>query len=85
MTGNYQTHQLGASLREMRAHRGLTQEQAAQLAGLTRHKVMEVESGKDTVSISAYTRLAAALGAALSTTSRTRPTLDELPTLGLDR
>jgi hypothetical protein len=48
------------------------------LAGVTRLKVIAMEAGRSSVAMESYARLAGALGAELTLSPRTRPTLDEL-------
>ncbi len=69
---------LGSSLRTMRQARGLTQQQLAARAGVTRLRVIQVEAGKPTVSAEAYARVAAGLDATLAVAPGSRPTLDEI-------
>jgi DNA-binding XRE family transcriptional regulator len=69
---------LGSQLRDMRVRRGLTQVMVANLAAVPRLKVIQIEAGSPTVSVSAYASVAAALGAELNAMPARRPTLDEL-------
>lgn len=69
---------LGNQLREKRINRGLTQAQLAELAGLTRYKVIAVEKGTLSVGMIAYARVLAALDCELSVVPATMPTLEEL-------
>lgn len=69
---------LGVKLREKRLNRGLTQAQLADLAGLTRYKVIAVEKGTLSVGMIAYARVLAALDCELSVVPATMPTLEEL-------
>lgn len=78
MDANTALIRLGASLREMRTRRGLTQAALADLAGVPRLKVIQVEAGSPKVSAAAYASVASALRAELSATPARRPTLDEL-------
>lgn len=71
-------NRLGIQLREKRIHRGLTQAQLADLAGLTRYKVIAVEKGTLSVGMIAYARVLAALDCELSVVPATMPTLEEL-------
>lgn len=71
-------NRLGIQLREKRINRGLTQAQLADLAGLTRYKVIAVEKGTLSVSMIAYARVLAALDCELSVVPATMPTLEEL-------
>lgn len=72
---------LGNQLREKRINRGLTQAQLADLAGLTRYKVIAVEKGTLSVGMIAYARVLAALDCELSVVPATMPTLEELEDL----
>ena len=69
---------LGIQLREKRINRGLTQAQLADLAGLTRYKVIAVEKGTLSVGMIAYARVLAALDCELSVVPATMPTLEEI-------
>jgi HTH-type transcriptional regulator / antitoxin HipB len=68
---------LGKSLRDMRDRRSMTQAQVAQLANVSRLKVIQVERGDPCVSMKAYACIAKALGAELALTPSMRPTLEE--------
>lgn len=78
METSFHLQKLGRALQEARRNRGLTQAQAAEMAGLTRLSVVHIESGRGTVAIRSYDRLASALGHELSLAIRMRPTLEEL-------
>lgn len=69
---------LGNQLREKRISRGLTQAQLAELAGLTRYKVIAVEKGTLSVGMIAYARILAALDCELAVVPAAMPTLEEL-------
>lgn len=69
---------LGKQIREKRNNRGMTQASLAQLAGLTRQKVIAVEKGTLSVSMIAYARVLAALDCEFSIIPARMPTLDEL-------
>ncbi|MNW06116.1 anaerobic benzoate catabolism transcriptional regulator [compost metagenome] len=69
---------LGNQLREKRVSRGLTQAQLAELAGLTRHKVIAVEKGTLSVGMIAYARILGALDCELTVVPAVMPTLEEL-------
>ena len=69
---------LGQSLRDLRVRRGLTQQQAADLARLPREKVVRLEQGRGTTALEAYVALAHALGAELTLTPTRRPTIEEV-------
>ena len=58
---------LGASIREYRKARKLTQEKLAELASLHPNYIGEVERGEKTISIDALLRIADAMRVALST------------------
>jgi transcriptional regulator with XRE-family HTH domain len=69
---------LGKQIREKRMSRGLTQANLAELAGLTRQKVIAVEKGTLSVSMSAYARVLSALDCEFSVIPAAMPTLEEL-------
>ena len=69
---------LAKQLRERRIHRGLTQARLAELAGLTRQKVIAVEQASLNVSMMAYARIVGALDCELAVIPAAMPTLDEL-------
>ncbi|MFJ2712931.1 helix-turn-helix domain-containing protein [Pseudomonas sp. NPDC087346] len=69
---------LGTQLREKRINRGLTQAQLANLAGLTRYKVIAVEKGTLSVGMIAYARVLGALDCELAVVPAAMPTLEEL-------
>ncbi|MHC8390109.1 helix-turn-helix transcriptional regulator [Pseudomonas sp. MDT2-39-1] len=69
---------LGNQIREKRMNRGLTQAQLAELAGLTRHKIIAVEKGTLSVGMIAYARILAALDCELAVIPAAMPTLEEL-------
>jgi transcriptional regulator with XRE-family HTH domain len=69
---------LGKQIREKRMNRGLTQANLAELAGLTRQKVIAVEKGTLTVSMSAYARVLGALDCEFAVIPAAMPTLEEL-------
>lgn len=73
-----QATRLGNDLRRMRLARGLTQAQLAELAGMSREKVVRMEQGRDSIALRAYLILAHALGAELMLQPARRPTLDEV-------
>ena len=78
MNQSFHLQKLGQAFKAMRTNRGLTQAALAHTAGVTRLKVVEMEAGRSSVSMDSYARLASALGAELTLSPRTRPTLDEL-------
>lgn len=59
-------------------NRGLTQANLAELAGLTRQKVIAVEKGSLSVSMSAYARVLGALDCEFAVIPAAMPTLEEL-------
>ncbi|MFY0731234.1 helix-turn-helix domain-containing protein [Pseudomonas sp. NFX15] len=69
---------LGSQIRETRIRRGLTQARLAELAGLTRQKVIAVEKGADTVAMNAYARVLSTLDCELIVVPAAMPTLEEL-------
>ena len=78
MNQSFHLQKLGQSFKAMRTNRGLTQADLAHSAGVTRLKVIAMEAGRSSVVMDSYARLASALGAELTLSPRTRPTLDEL-------
>lgn len=78
MGNSHYLQKLGEAIRSARQRRGLTQQQAAEQAGVTRLTVIRIEDGRDSVSVRNHDRLCAALGLELSVSPRTRPTLEEL-------
>ncbi|KIH85360.1 helix-turn-helix transcriptional regulator [Pseudomonas batumici] len=75
------TQRLGLQIRDKRVNRGLTQAQLAHLAGLTRQKVVAVEKGSGTVSVTAYARALGALDCELRVIPAVMPTLDDVKDL----
>jgi len=75
---------LGQAVRAMRQRRGLTQQETASLAGVTRRKVIEVEQGSPRVAIDTYARIAHVLGGELSVIPARRPTLEEVKEIFAD-
>ena len=71
-------NRLGSQLREKRVNRGLTKAQLAELAGLTRYKVIAVEKGTLSIGMIAYARVLAALDCELAVIPAVMPTLEEL-------
>lgn len=69
---------LASQIREKRINRGLTQAHLAELAGLTRQKVIAVEKGALTVAMVAYARVLGALDCELAVVPAAMPTLEEL-------
>ncbi|WP_448106259.1 helix-turn-helix domain-containing protein [Pseudomonas azerbaijanoccidentalis] len=69
---------LGKQIRDKRVNRGLTQARLAELAGLTRQKVIEVEKGTLSVAMVAYARVLGALDCELAVVPAAMPTLEEL-------
>jgi transcriptional regulator with XRE-family HTH domain len=72
---------LGKQIREKRMNRGHTQAQLADLAGLTRQKVIAVEKGALSVSMVAYARVLGALDCEITVVPAAMPTLEELAEL----
>lgn len=81
MDHNLLIYRLGIQIREKRLSRGLTQANLAQIAGLTRQKVVAVEKGTLSVGISAYARVLGALDCELAVIPAAMPTLDEVQDL----
>ncbi|VVN35092.1 hypothetical protein PS662_05110 [Pseudomonas fluorescens] len=69
---------LAKQVREKRTNRGLTQAQLADLAGVTRQKVIAVEKGDPSVSMMAYARVIGALDCEVAIVPAAMPTLEEL-------
>lgn len=69
---------LGKQIRTRRLNLGLTQLQLAELAGLTRHKVIAVEQGSLSVAVVAYAKALGALDCELQVVPAVMPTLDEI-------
>ena len=78
LNSSFQLQRLGKAFKAMRENRGLTQVQAGELARIPRLAVIKIETGRDTVAIGAYGKLANALGAELALIPRIRPTLEEM-------
>jgi HTH-type transcriptional regulator / antitoxin HipB len=77
-------HRLGQTLREARQRRGLTQAEVAQRAGLQRGRVIQAEQGDPSLSMRAYSALAAALDQEFALTPARLPTLEEIQELMRD-
>ncbi|MGE8147365.1 helix-turn-helix transcriptional regulator [Pseudomonas frederiksbergensis] len=69
---------LAKQIREKRMNRGLTQANLAQLAGLTRQKIIAVEKGSTSIGVIAYARVLGALDCELAVIPAAMPTLEEL-------
>lgn len=69
---------LAQSLKSMRLERGYSQSELAKLAGLPRLRVVHIEAGRPGVAVSAYARLAAAMGGEMRVVPQQRPTMDEI-------
>ncbi|WP_085580731.1 MULTISPECIES: transcriptional regulator [unclassified Pseudomonas] len=69
---------LGAQIRGKRIALGLTQAQLAELARLTRYKVIAIEKGTLSVGMIAYARALCALDCELTVVPAGMPTLEEL-------
>ncbi|MNP22533.1 anaerobic benzoate catabolism transcriptional regulator [compost metagenome] len=69
---------LGRQIRDKRMNRGLTQASLADLAGLTRQKVIAVEKGTLSVAMIAYARVLGALDCEFAVIPAALPTLEEL-------
>lgn len=65
MNSQMVAQRLGVQIRQARRARGLTQQALSVLAGLTRQKVIAIEQGVDSVSMSAYARTLSALACEL--------------------
>ena len=70
---------IGEALRKRRVAWGLTQDQAAAAAGVSRRTVSDFETGRERITLGNLNRLLRALGLELATREASgRPTLDEL-------
>jgi transcriptional regulator with XRE-family HTH domain len=69
---------LGVQIRKRRLNLGLTQAQLADLARLTRYKVIAVEKGAPSVGMGSDARVLAALDCELTVVTAVMPTLEEL-------
>jgi transcriptional regulator with XRE-family HTH domain len=69
---------LSQALREARIHRGLTQQQLAEMAGVTRLRVIDIERGLPGVAIGAYAQVARSLGLQLGLQAYRRPVFEDL-------
>ena len=69
---------LGEQIRQRRLNRGLTQARLAALAAVTRQKIIAVEKGDLSVSMTAYARVLGALDCEFAVVPAVMPTLDEI-------
>ncbi|NUT80708.1 helix-turn-helix transcriptional regulator [Pseudomonas brassicacearum] len=69
---------LGEQVRQRRLHRGLTQANLANLASVTRQKVIAIEKGDLSVGMLAYARVLGALDCEFALVPAAMPTLDEI-------
>jgi DNA-binding XRE family transcriptional regulator len=69
---------LGEQVRQRRLNRGLTQATLAELAAVTRQKIIAIEKGDLTVGMTAYARVVGALDCELTVVPAAMPTLDEI-------
>lgn len=65
-------------MREARIRRGLSQQQLAEMAGVTRLRVIDMERAAPGVAIGAYARVAQCLGLQLGLQAYLRPVFDDL-------
>ncbi|UXY54887.1 helix-turn-helix transcriptional regulator [Pseudomonas tohonis] len=72
------TTRLGEQIRQRRLNRGLTQARLAELAGITRQKVIAIERGDLSVGIAAYARALGAMDCEFALVPAAMPTLDEI-------
>lgn len=72
------TQRLGRQIRTRRLHRGLTQQQLAELANLTRQKIIAVEKGSLSVAVAAYAKALGAMDCELQVIAAAMPTLEEI-------
>lgn len=61
-----QRERIGASIRNLRIQRGLTQTQLAKMAGITQPNLVRIEGGKFSVGIDLLNKIANALGVTIS-------------------
>lgn len=72
------TTRLGERIRQRRLNRGLTQVRLAEMAAVTRQKVIAIEKGDLTVGMTAYARVLGALDCEFAVVPAVMPTLDEI-------
>lgn len=72
------TMRLGKQVRQRRLNRGLTQAALADLAGITRQKIIAIEKGDLSVGMTAYARVLGALDCEFALVPAAMPTLDEI-------
>ncbi|MEX3774216.1 helix-turn-helix transcriptional regulator [Pseudomonas sp. MYb118] len=72
------TTRLGEQIRQRRLNRGLTQVRLAEMAAVTRQKVIAIEKGDLTVGMTAYARVLGALDCEFAVVPAVMPTLDEI-------
>lgn len=72
------TARLGEKIRQCRLNRGLTQARLAELAGITRQKVIAIERGELSVGMGAYARALGAMDCEFALVPAAMPTLDEI-------
>lgn len=72
------TTRLGEQIRQRRLNRGLTQARLAELAAVTRQKIISIEKGDLTVGMTAYARALGALDCEFAVIPAVLPTLDEI-------
>lgn len=59
-------HEIAAAVRAGRGHRGLSQAQLAELAGVSRHTIVRLEQGRPGASLDTVLRVLALLGVELT-------------------
>lgn len=69
---------LAKKMREARKRRGLTQQELARLARLTRLRIIEIERGSPAVAMGAYAKAAHAMGFQMGLDAYQRPVFEEL-------
>lgn len=69
---------LGKQIKQRRLNLGMTQARLAELARVTRQKVIAIEKGDLSVGMAAYARVLAALNCELTVIPAVLPTLDEI-------
>lgn len=69
---------LGKQIKQRRLNLGMTQARLAELARVTRQKVIAIEKGDLSVGMAAYARVLAALDCEMKVIPAVLPTLDEI-------
>lgn len=72
------TQRLAKQIRAKRRDKGYRQSDLAELAGITRQKIIEIEQGSQAVSMGAYASVIGALGSEMKLMQARLPMLEEL-------